>query len=377
MGESNEVREIIERVVSASLAAHVTALKQELVDAACEQLQQTTAAPPVAPAAGGSIDVLNGAINSVREAFTQVEILGSLLASMMHFAERAALFVVRAGAGTGWRAVGMEHPEGIKAITLDLSSGLVSRAFHDRVPAAGSASEFDPQFVSTYGAPADGGNALVLPLAVRDKVAALVYADAGVHSGGKLDPSALEALVQCTGMWLEIVAARKSGASVATDSDTHIPKYSEPAPSTEATQPAYVESAATQTMPPPVSAPEPAYAPAMVAAAGAPASTMTATSAPETATTLSPEEEEVHKKARRFAKLLVDEIKLYNQAKVVEGRAHRDLYERLKDDIDKSRATYDRRYGATSATSGNYFTQELIRVLANDDPSLLGGSFSG
>ena len=92
---------------------------------------------------------------------------------------------------------------------------------------------------------------------------------------------------------------------------------------------------------------------------------------------LSPEEEEIHKKAKRFAKLLVDEIKLYNQAKVVEGRAHRDLYARLKDDIDKSRATYDKRYGATSAASGNYFTQELIRILANDDPSLLGGGFSG
>ena len=92
---------------------------------------------------------------------------------------------------------------------------------------------------------------------------------------------------------------------------------------------------------------------------------------------MSSEVEEVHKKARRFAKLLVDEIKLYNQAKVVEGRANKDLYQRLKDDIDKSRATYDRRYGATSAAGANYFAQELIRILANDDPSLLGSGFSG
>jgi hypothetical protein len=92
---------------------------------------------------------------------------------------------------------------------------------------------------------------------------------------------------------------------------------------------------------------------------------------------MSPEEEEVHKKALRFAKLLVDEIKLYNQTKLVEGRAHKDIYERLKDDIDKSRATYDKRYGSTSASSGNYFTRELIRILTNDDPSLLGDGFSG
>jgi hypothetical protein len=120
---------------------------------------------------------------------------------------------------------------------------------------------------------------------------------------------------------------------------------------------------------------EPSYAaPAAVAVAPAPAmSPAPAAAAPG----FSPEDEEVHKKALRFAKLLVDEIKLYNQAKVAEGRAQKDLYARLRDDIDKSRATYDKRYGATAAASGNYFTHELIRILASDDPSLLGGGFSG
>src|SRR5579884_822826 len=64
---------------------------------------------------------------------------------------------------------------------------------------------------------------------------------------------------------------------------------------------------------------------------------------------MSPEEEEVHKKAQRFAKLLVDEIKLYNQAKVTEGRKKKDLYDRLKDDIEKSRAIYKKRYAGTAA----------------------------
>jgi hypothetical protein len=85
-------------------------------------------------------------------------------------------------------------------------------------------------------------------------------------------------------------------------------------------------------------------------------------------------EDELHNKARRFAKLLVDEIKLYNQAKVAEGRKARDLYSRLKDDIDKSRATYERRYGQIGDV--DYFRQELVRVLADDDPALLGASFA-
>ena len=88
-------------------------------------------------------------------------------------------------------------------------------------------------------------------------------------------------------------------------------------------------------------------------------------------------DQEVHKKAKRFAKLLVDEIKLYNQAKVAEGRQKRDLYDRLKEDIEKSRSTYEKRYGQTPAASGNYFNQEVVRILAENDASLLGGNFPG
>jgi hypothetical protein len=73
--------------------------------------------------------------------------------------------------------------------------------------------------------------------------------------------------------------------------------------------------------------------------------------------------------------LLVDEIKLYNQAKVAEGRAARDLYDRLKEDIDKSRASYHKRYGSTPAASTDYFTKELVRILADNDASLLGANF--
>ena len=91
---------------------------------------------------------------------------------------------------------------------------------------------------------------------------------------------------------------------------------------------------------------------------------------------MSPADEEIHKKAKRFAKLLVDEIKLYNQAKVNEGRQHKDLYSRLKEDIEKSRASYDKRYGNTAAASGDYFNQEVIKVLAENDAAVLGSGFS-
>jgi hypothetical protein len=100
-----------------------------------------------------------------------------------------------------------------------------------------------------------------------------------------------------------------------------------------------------------------------------------AASVPASAPAAGATEEELHRKARRFAKLLVDEVKLYNAAKVLEGKRSRDLYTRLKDDIDKSRATYDKRYAETSIASADYFTQELIRNLAESNPLLLGSDF--
>ena len=90
---------------------------------------------------------------------------------------------------------------------------------------------------------------------------------------------------------------------------------------------------------------------------------------------LSPEDADTHRKAQRFARLLVDEIKLYNQAKVTEGRKHKDLYDRLKEDIDKSRSTYSKRYGNTAAAIADYFNAELVRSLAEDDGSLMGANF--
>ena len=89
------------------------------------------------------------------------------------------------------------------------------------------------------------------------------------------------------------------------------------------------------------------------------------------------EDQEIHKKARRFARLLVDEIKLYNQNKVTEGRQNGDLYDRLREDIEKSRTTYQKRYGETAAASANYFNQELVRILADNDINLMGGGFPG
>ncbi|CAN5870986.1 hypothetical protein BH20ACI4_BH20ACI4_22780 [soil metagenome] len=89
------------------------------------------------------------------------------------------------------------------------------------------------------------------------------------------------------------------------------------------------------------------------------------------------DERRLHNDARRFARLLVSEIKLYNEQKVSEGRTSYNLYERLREAIDRSREMYDKRVQPPVAAKFDYFHYELINSLAEGDESRLGGSYPG
>ena len=69
---------------------------------------------------------------------------------------------------------------------------------------------------------------------------------------------------------------------------------------------------------------------------------------------------------------MVSEIKLYNEAKVTEGRKTRDIYERLKEDIERGRQMYTDRVPAPVRDSSDYFQDELVRILAGGDAAALG-----
>ena len=88
-------------------------------------------------------------------------------------------------------------------------------------------------------------------------------------------------------------------------------------------------------------------------------------------------DQKLHRDAKRFAKLLVSEIELYNKGKVAEGRKGKDLYKRLKADIDRSRQTYEKRFGKTTVKPFDYFYEELVKTLAASDPSSLGSDYPG
>ena len=92
---------------------------------------------------------------------------------------------------------------------------------------------------------------------------------------------------------------------------------------------------------------------------------------------VSEEERGTHTKARRFARLLVSEIKLYNEDKVKQGRESGDLYDRLKEAIDRSREMYDKRVEPPVSSKFDYFHYELVNDLAEGDPNRLGSAYPG
>ena len=342
MADLKQIRANVEQAVSQRLGDQVDHLRREIIDQVVRQIE-----PLLASAAGSSggtalqrapaSDALIAAISSIEQSHVQAEILKALLEGVAKFSARSALFVVRGTALAGWQARGFVD-DNIRGLSLDGSKGLASRAIHDRSRASAAAAEFDSEFARKHGNPWDGSST-VFPLIVKDKVAAILYCDSGRATGHQADYPAIDVLIRFTGLWLEHAAGKKNAATAEAEAGAHA-------------------------------------APPAVAAAMSPE--RKAANAPEPALDHVPaEEQEVHNKAKRFAKLLVDEIKLYNQSKVAEGKQNRDLYKVLREDIEKSRATYEKRYGSTPAASGKYFDSEVVRILADNDRSLLGGDFPG
>jgi hypothetical protein len=436
MKERGWIEPIVERVVGQVLDSHAAALRTEIVRRVMEEITAAPSSDEPAPAepishhAGSSSRTASGpadlarAVAEIQLGTSQKEILRALLDTSARYATRVALFVVKGSHATGWQARGFANSDAIKDFALDESAPAISHAIGNRVVLSAPVAEMDSRFLQEVGTPANG-ESRIFPLILKDKVAALIYADSGTGTAGLLEAGALELLVLSTGAWLEINSLRKQAqkepsASHAESSNAADTSYQ------SSTQAAPIHQAPAHT--PPFNDPFTSHAPAFsshakaAAASAGEASVPVASAAvevpavdtdedqtpiyelqsavvemdpalaeplpssevqleaepqtpPAASLAMSPEDQDVHRKAQRFSRLLVDEIKLYNQAKVAEGRKNNDLYDRLKDAIEKSRATYHKRYGSTVAASANYFQHEIIRSLAEDDVSIMGANF--
>src|SRR5215469_11950883 len=198
----NRVEEIVRGAVAQVLERQLASLRESVVQEVLREIQPSLGER----ASGSSTGALKKAVAAIQAGSTQKEILRALLDNTLLYGGRAALFVVKNGSATGWQGIAFSNNDAVKDFPINITSGLAARAIESRESESGAASQFDPRFLSTFGRPSDD-KAVVLPLVLRDKVSALVYADAG--SGSMLDEAALDVVVRATSAWLEVISQRR------------------------------------------------------------------------------------------------------------------------------------------------------------------------
>ncbi len=280
----------------------------------------------------------------------QVSVLNRLLQAAGTLADRAVLFIVRDGALKGWSAAGLEESVNPRTLAFSLKEDTLPGQAATRCDAVQATAD-DPAALAVTrrlgsGVPTEMAAA---PLWVRDRVAAVLYADLAEPSG-----------------WL--AGSLAAAATIASLTLEALPlRVKHPRPIAESAGPRRVDPI-PQAAPPQASG-DPSGRPMAQKTARA---VMAAHSQEAPADPSDRETERAAEEARRFAHLLVSEIVLYNEAEIAEGRRRKDLYPRLKDDIDRSRRMYEQRIGQELPVGGNYFHEELVRELAGGDESALG-----
>jgi hypothetical protein len=384
----------IQRAIQGHQAALVSALDElgETVARYDEKVDEGAIAQAIAevlaqqPPLAGAADYsgLKSAIAAIEKGTNLSEVLTHLMAEVTRHVERVAMFIIKNNAAVGWHARGFEHSEAVKALTIPLTADTVFRLAHGSRSAARAQVGHSPataQALARLGSSPQG--LLAVPLILRDKVAAILYCDTTQDEMSAATADLVEIMVAYAGKVIDILSAapRTTTASGGTSPGMRPVAPAAPGPETTGTgsgvrpptftsrpQPAPAPPPARPATSPPL---RPATSPPLRPAAFAPAPAPPPPGAPARPA-VAPEDQKAHEDAKRFARLVVSEIKLYNEAKVTEGRKTRDIYERLKEDIERGRQMYTDRVAAPVRDSSDYFQDELVRILAGGDASALG-----
>lgn len=92
---------------------------------------------------------------------------------------------------------------------------------------------------------------------------------------------------------------------------------------------------------------------------------------------LSSEEQQLHLRAQRWARVRVAELRMRQSAVVQAARGERNLYEALREPIDGAREEFRKVFFAACPSMVDYLHLELLRTLAHDDADLLGKDYPG
>lgn len=305
---------------------------------------------------------LPGAISAdaarrIDSAPTQVEALASFVEECRRHASRVALLVEKTGRFEVWKSSGFPSGD-TKSKTLPADAG--GGGVRDGIPlrlGRGNA-------VSALLGAADAADAVLLPFVVRENVSGAVYADVAEGERDRLDADAVALLTWIAGLAVDRLAVRKLAPSPALrpfrglEEGTAAPDVSPSFASTPSREhpAAPLPSDEGLPTPPPAATPAPPE--------DAPLSAAESRARPLGGPLARPIGGEGPGEARRFARLLASEIKLYNEREVAEGRARGDLYARLRADIERGRRLYEERVPAAIRSGADYYYEELVDVLA-------------
>ncbi len=413
--------------MEASLVASIT----EHLHAAHERGIEMAASESSRAKASSDMAIVKAAITEINEQKSQAEILKTLVNRASSFAPRVAFFVIKGEQATGWRGRGFEGTvgdEAIQQISLPLSADtVVGSAGRDLATwSGGPGSHAEDHLLLNRLGEEPPQRVVAIPLNVRGRAVAVLYADSAGLDSESINLEALETLVTVSGMAVEMLSAsrtapKKVREEVREEAPAPAPEpaasyelasdYTE-TPATPVAEPSFSGAETIESYHPAPAEPEPASFVEAVPVDETPATYFQDSPAePETpvigeeppAWTAVPEEvsaaaqprrrygqdqelpvevagdeeRRLHNDARRFARLLISEIKLYNEQKVAEGRSEHDLYDRLREYIDRSREMYDKRVKAEVAARYDYFHGELVNTLAEGDASKLGSNYPG
>lgn len=324
-----------------------------------------------AEAAEKALEQVLGAVRNLITSTYPEQVLENLTDEARQLGVRAAVFDVRGKSawGSSGRGFAGLSDRAMRALIVPLNQENLFRQCYETAGHVDANAEMLRRVrnVSEKFQPDASDQILLLPIRSAGAVSAIFYADSG-GTGQPLPVDALKILSEFAGAQLDRLMALSGGI---------VP----PPPPVEAVE-GEVATEAAEEAPVPVEAePEPEAVHAVPEAEGATAVAVETPTADEERvpeprgvelSELSEDEQRVHRDARRFARLLVSEIELYNKAKVADGRRNKDLYARLKTDIERSRLTYEKRFGKTLGKEFDYFHEELVKTLASNDPSVLG-----
>lgn len=325
-------------------------------------------APPPEPPKDDKISFIHKYVKNISSAANQLNLINNFLEGINQFCTRAALFLLREDKLVGWKGRGFSAQGGgigdeeIKKIFFSLSANTIFKHVlekHTPYSGAPSSQPDDHLIYSRFGGDIPE-KILVLPFFVKGKPQAIVYTD--TFAGKPIGEKEIETISLVGEMSLDLLPLRqkilsrvKTREFVEDADETPQPQEPHAAPVTPEAQPE------TQPQPQPEAPSEPKSQTSSGQYESYPTS-LESLHDEKTVPSIRENDPE------RLARVIINDIILYNKTVVEDGLKHRNLYSVLQDTILQARELYLNKFSDLGA-----FEKQLIETLAKGDREVLKG----